>query len=812
MVNISEHESTPEDQLALWGSVALLFGFKSPAAPLLEFSMELTRHRPAQQFASLPHHDAAWKRLAGMSRQRWTAARIAGAAVLGMTMFVGSRRKRRGRNRGNDIAGCDGSPRPDTRCLRRYRRTAWGHSHAGVSQSAGTLDRRVGAASPNLNSNPRMLAVRFLQVAQPYFLPTDQQSDGLRWLRLLTALIVGVVSSALLVTFALASLAGVLYPTLLSQDAMSTLAALANLPILRAASVGLMFAGMIVWLHRRDLAGREWQWSLLALLLLLLFCVTGLKVLLSYVFRTIDNVLLTKDAAAFYSQIISFAVVMTVAVPVIGGYRLTRLMLARDWRSFLTRFFLQKYLANRAYYALDSNSVKAGGIDNPDQRITEDIDFFTRETLDFLLDVLDSVLNLFSFAAILWVTSRALTLSLVVYAMIGTLIALAAGSQLVRINALHLREEANLRYSLVHIRDNAEAIAFYGGEARERGNVETRLNTLLENLTQLINYTTGLSIYQQAFFYLARMVPYMVIGGLYLAGEVDFGTLGQGTFAFNMVLSSVTLIVSRIQEISRFSAGIHRLGAFLEVLDSPGGLAQAGGKITSITADDGRVEVKSLTVETPDGCRPLVCGLDILLGHGDGPTRLLVVGASGVGKSSMLRAIAGLWERGQGVVARPSPGEAMFLPQRPYMPLGDLREQLLYPDSATSANNGDQELHAVLDRLGLGALPARFEGGLDAVCDWGRTLSLGEQQRLAAARCLLRRPKVAVLDEATSALPVQDERKLYDRFREMGIRYISVGHRASLLHYHDSVLELSGNGEWRLLSSAAYAQEAGGIL
>jgi len=569
--------------------------------------------------------------------------------------------------------------------------------------------------------------------------------------------------------------------------------------------------------RREDLDGRWRQWGLLGLLVFLLLCVTGINVFVSYVFRSIDNVLVAKDEAAFFAQLKLFVAVLVVAVPVIASYRFVRLTLANSWREFLSTFILERYFRDRTYYLLDSNSTDTT-IDNPDQRISDDIQSFTSETLGFLLDILSSFLNLVSFSAILWATSEQLTYALIAYALLGTVIALTVGGELIGINYEQIRLQADFRYSLVHVRDNAEAIAFYRGEAREQDLVVAKLQAALRNFDRVIRWTTGLTFYQKVFFYVARLVPYFVVGGLYFAGKVDFGTLGQVSFAFSMVLSSVTLVVSRIQDISRFSAGVNRLGAFYEALVAGEHMlsataGQSGGRIQTDTPggdDSQRVELKGVTLRTPTG-RTLLEDVNLKLaqpalaaGSLELPSRLLVVGSSGVGKSSLLRAVAGLWTQGEGHILRPDIGDLLFLPQKPYMPLGDLRTQLLYPSETPEAEFSDEELVAVLARFGLGDLPNRFEAGFDTTADWTRVLSLGEQQRLAAARCLLQRPRLAVLDEATSALPVQDERNLYLCLREQSIGYISVGHRPSLVEHHDLILELLGGGRWRVLGPEAY--------
>ncbi|CAJ1368079.1 unnamed protein product [Effrenium voratum] len=646
---------------------------------------------------------------------------------------------------------------------------------------------------------------QFLRIAQPYFLPIaedDEQEEGPGFLALIGATLLGVVGGTFLLALAAGSAARALLP--LPEGLTATLSSMSQAPFFVAAAVALVVAGATFFPSRQRLEGRWQQWGLLALLLFLLFCVTGLNVLLSYVFRAIDNVLVAKDEAGFMEQLGVFAAALVVAVPVISGYRYVRLNLGRYWRQDLTELFLDKYLSDRAFYLLDSNS-QSTNVDNPDQRISEDANYFTKVTLDFLLDVLDSILNLISFSAILWSTSQSLTGALAIYAIVGTYIAIALGGRLVGLNYKQLRLQADFRYSLVHIRDNAEAIAFYGGERREQREVTGKLDAALQNYDQLIIWETGLSAYQKAFFYLARLVPYSVLGGLYFSGQVDFGTLGQAQFAFSMVLGSVTIIVSRIQEISRFSAGISRLGAFWEAL-----LPDEATASKRIQTEEGSGLQLNMTLYTPDGARLLVEELDVALQQAGPNRRLLVVGSSGVGKSSVLRAVAGLWTRGEGHIKRPAASEMLFLPQRPYMPLGDLRTQLLYPSEGTLGHMPDQDLLEILARFGLADLPDRFEGGFEAVQDWSRVLSLGEQQRLAAARCFTTRPRLVVLDEATSALPLPAERIVYQQLAaDPHIEgYVSVGHRVSLGQYHDVVLELLGGGGWRLLTPQEYEATA----
>lgn len=644
----------------------------------------------------------------------------------------------------------------------------------------------------------RQLWHRFIEIAQPYFYPTHRGSTWI-FAGLLLVLLVIVVSLTFFVAVGLTRLGQLLFPAFFADLAgglVTQVNGLLNSSVPYIALGSLLISGLLFASQRRKLRQRWLQWGLLGLLLFLSFAVNGMNVILSYVFRFIDNVLVDKNETAFWQFLWVYAGVLIVAIPVIVLYRYVRLKLGLFWREWLTKDFLDRYFDNRAYYELDSNAANVE-VDNPDQRITEDIKSFTGTTLSFLLDILDSILTLISFTAILWSISRPLTGGLVVYALAGTAIAVIAGTKLIRINYDQLRLEANFRYGMVHVRDNAESIAFYRGESLELQQVLQRLIAALRNFDLLILWQAIIDLFQYGYNYFARLVPYLIVAPLYFAGDADFGTIGQSYFAFSQVLSALSLITNQIQSIASFAASVNRLGMLDEELDQPGPAPDSPDhRIETRIAP--RIAIAHLTLRTPNSEQTLIEDLSLDAGDTD---RLLVVGASGCGKSSLLRAIAGLWTNGQGVISRPDSQEMLFLPQRPYMLLGNLREQLIYPNLRSHIS--DDEIQEVLQLVNLEGLPERL-GGMEAVQDWPSVLSLGEQQRLAFARILLSQPKYVMLDEATSALDVRNERQLYELLRSLDLVYISVGHRPSLLDYHQVVLELGTQTGWRLWSVEEY--------
>lgn len=651
----------------------------------------------------------------------------------------------------------------------------------------------------------RQLVRHFIETAQPYFFPTESrettETTRVRYitkntwifLGLIAVTVLTVVSLAFFLTIGLTLLTNSIFPEFFGKVAeglVSSVNGFLKSPFPYIALLIIVISGAI-FVSQKSNVGDKWkQWSLLGLLLFLLLVVNALNVILSYAFRFIDTALNQKNADTFWQFMIVYGLVLVAAIPIIVIYRYTRLKLGLMWREWLTKHFLDKYFSHRAYYELDSNAINTE-VDNPDQRITQDIKSFTTVTLDFLLDILDSILTLFSFSAILYTISKALTWGLLIYAIFGTAVALIVGSRLIAINYNQLRLEANFRYSMVRVRDNAESIAFYRGESIERGQVIDRLISAIRNFDLLIIWQSIITLFQLGYNYFTRLIPYIIIAPLYLQGELDFGAIAQASVAFSQVLSALSLITNQIQNITEFAASINRLGEFYESLDPKAFKKEKEQTSFIYTHKSPDVALENVTLHPPNSERTLIENVSLTVSN---HSNLLIMGASGTGKSSLLRAIAGLWNSGNGTIYRPDAEAILFLPQKPYMILGTLREQLLYPN--TQKEITDEKLKDILKTVNLPNLSDRFD--FEAEENWENVLSLGEQQRVAFARILVTKPRYAILDEATSALDVNNEEKLYQELSRMGTTYISVGHRPTLSQYHQQLLEILDEGNWEL--------------
>ncbi|MCW1916744.1 ABC transporter ATP-binding protein/permease [Luteolibacter sp. GHJ8] len=540
--------------------------------------------------------------------------------------------------------------------------------------------------------------------------------------------------------------------------------------------------------------GRTWgrAWLQLGSLMVLTIAVTGVGIAAGFVMSDVMTALEKRNSAAFQKELWLYLGTIAVTIPLAAFYRYVEERLALNWRDFLTRTFTLRYFYNRAYYRLQGHEE----IDNPDQRISEDARNFTTTSLSFSLLVINSVIQIIGYASVLWSISGTLVAVLVSYALVGSLVAFLIGKRLIGLNYLQYEREANLRYGLVRVRDNAESIAFYRGERRELRDLRARLGGVVGNMLVLIRWNRNLAFFTTGYNSLALILPLVIVAPLFMQGKVEFGKIAQATAAFATFLAAVSLFITQFERLSAFAAGVTRLGSlwdFLDERDAEDDLEAEHAEQIEISEDEKTIALENLTVKTPDSGRELMHDLNFRLQPGKS---LLIMGESGSGKSSLLRTIAGLWSTGEGKIGRPPYRNMMFLPQRPYMVPGSLRAQLDYPEARRDTDN--ETMQEVLETVNLPELSDRVEGDFDREADWANMLSLGEQQRLSFARLLFKRPAIAFLDESTSALDEPNEDRLYQYLRKHRYTYVSVGHRSTLLKHHDWLLKIGKDGKWEL--------------
>ena len=556
----------------------------------------------------------------------------------------------------------------------------------------------------------------------------------------------------------------------------------------------------VFWHLCRDYWKSDQKWKALGLLgvvIALNFAAVYLLVQLNNWYNTFYNALQGYEAELFWPLVGEFTglALLYIVIAVYAIY--LRQMLQINWRSWMTDKYLSLWMEGQAYYRLQ---VLGSDTDNPDQRISEDINQFVSLSLQLFVGFLKELTTLGAFAVVLWNLSGAFTVPIgghefviygymfwfsLLYSLLGTGAAHLVGRKLIGLDFDQQRYEADFRFNMMRVRENSESIAFYRGEAPEGAGFRERFGRVIGNFWQLMRQTKLLNFYINGYAQLAVIVPLVLAAPQYFAGTMALGGLMQTLSAFGRVQDALSYFVTSYDSLAQLAAVIRRLGTFSMHIEEA--IAVENGVMRK--EGEGELVLKELTVALPDG-RELVQDMEAAFPVG---TRVLVMGRSGCGKSTLLRTLAGIWPYGRGEVSLPASSRMLFLPQRPYLPLGSLKEALSYPGGVHADN---ETLKKVLEQVALSSL----EDKLEQVDDWSRILSLGEQQRLAFARVLLKKPDWVFLDEATSALDEDREQEMYELLRaelpDLGI--MSVGHRSTLTAQHEETLTLDGRGGWRL--------------
>jgi putative ATP-binding cassette transporter len=521
--------------------------------------------------------------------------------------------------------------------------------------------------------------------------------------------------------------------------------------------------------------------GLFAVLMGLLFVMSGLNVVNSYVGRNFMTAISSKDWSGFVRQALIYLVVFGGSTVVAAFQGFVEQRLGVLWREWMTARLIRSYLADRTYYWLKEK----GTVDNPDERIADDIKTFTASALSFMLIFLNAAFTVVAFAGVLWTISSLLFGVAVGYALLGSLMTILLGRKLVQLNYRQLEREANFRSALVQLHEHADSVALMRWERRLTDRLLLRLDNLVENFRRLVAVSRNLAFFTVGYNYLIQIIPILIVAPLFIRGDVEFGVVTQSSMAFAQLLGAFSLIVNQFQSISSFAAVIVRLDALGQAVERTTGPEAAGIK----TAEDGgRVAYEHLTLQERNRRLPLVKDLS---GSLSPPTRLLVTGANESARGSLFRATAGTWQEGQGMIARPTLDEILFLPERPYLPSGTLREILVEPGQPAS----DEQVLTALRTSGLEDIVERA-GGLDEERDWEAVLSLGEQQMLALTRVVLAKPQFVFLDRVGSTLGSAQVQQVLQNLSQHSITSVHFAGAGEPTEAYDAVLQIGSEGAW----------------
>lgn len=561
-----------------------------------------------------------------------------------------------------------------------------------------------------------------------------------------------------------------------------------------------LFLELMRNLVRSEVGGKAVLWF--ALLISLLLGINGLNILNSYVGRDFMTAIAGRDMSTYLQEAMLYVGVFAISTLVAVWLRYTEERLGLLWRDWMTRRLSELYLQYPTYYRINDPVIKSSGFENPDQRIADDVRAFTTTTLSFTLMALNGIFTVLAFSGVLWSISPLLFAVAVLYAGFGSYFTVVLGRRLVDLNYQQLDKEADFRSGLIHVRERAESIALLHLEARLLGRLCLRLNSVVGNFRKIIEVNRNLGFFTTGYNYLVQLIPVLIVAPIFIRGDTEFGVITQSAMAFSMLIGAFSLIITQFQSISSYAAVTERLiNLWYEIQ-----LAQADTSLgTNYVEDDDRVAYENLTLRSSTNGHDLVRDLTISISHG---TRVLITGADERAEDALFKATMGILDTGTGTVIRPRLDHILFLPERPYLPPGTLREALVSGEEDLAMT--DEVILETLRSLGLEATVDRV-GGLHVERDWDSILSVDEQRSISFARVLLAAPRFAVLERPSTELDPAMTRMLMKMLTDRDITYLTIGRpgqrgKDERIENYDAVLRLLPEGRWEceeLVKSAA---------
>lgn len=535
-------------------------------------------------------------------------------------------------------------------------------------------------------------------------------------------------------------------------------------------------------------AGRPGR-LLLATMLVLLIGINVLNVINSYVGRDFMTSIERRQWDVFVSMGMMYLGVFAASTLVAVVQRFVEETLALRWRTWLTQEAVQFYIAHRTYFWLKDE----GSVENPDQRITEDIRFLTTTTLSLALIALNASFTVVAFAGVLWSIHRTSFFVAVGYAVIGSGLTFLLGRPLVGLNYRQFDCEASLRTAIVHVRENAESVALLRRDGRLQARILGRLAEVAGNMRRMISVNRNMGFFTTGYNYLIQLIPVAMVAPAFMRGEVEFGIITQTAMAFTHLVAACSIIITQFQSISTYAAVVTRLGSLLDAIE---GLHKQKQFSVKLHKDASCLAYEGLTLRGTDKVRPLICNLSASIACG---TNVLVKAGDPAAANALFRVTAGLWQGdGEGVIRRPDLDDIYFLPERPYLPPGTLRQALVRVGMEDQVD--DARILQVLGKLGIKQVIERV-GGLDTEADWDNLLSLSEQQVLCATRVVLTMPRMVLIERLDSTLGPESLPNILELMRGAGITYVVFDGRHADLRCFNAMLVIAedGTSAWQVL-------------